>query len=279
LGELYVWNTKITEDVKAKLAAGHSDIRIFTSQFKDDVTLRLGKPSLESSAVIKRDESVVLRHSMPGVVIRYTLDGTPPDSLNATAYDKPILLTSLSVIKAIACKPGWFCSEVLEATCFVEGLRPAHAELLTKPDKQYPGEGSSSLVDEKKGFIEVFKEASWLGYQNDPFVAAFDFGNDPPTLNSLVISYGKNVGSHIFPPEEVEVWAGRNPMEIKLINSMKIPPPVTYDPAQIAALMIPLKASRFSYYKLIAKPVNKLPAWHSGKGKKGWVFVDEVFFY
>ena len=44
-------------------------------------------------------------------------------------------------------------------------------------------------------------------------------------------------------------------------------------------LVITLKASRYSYYKLIAKPVNKLPAWHSAKGKKGWVFVDEVFFY
>jgi hypothetical protein len=24
-------------------------------------------------------------------------------------------------------------------------------------------------------------------------------------------------------------------------------------------------------------PVSKLPAWHPGKGDKGWVFTDEVF--
>jgi hypothetical protein len=29
--------------------------------------------------------------------------------------------------------------------------------------------------------------------------------------------------------------------------------------------------------KLIVKPVSKLPAWHPGKGDKGWFFTDEVF--
>ncbi len=279
LTELFVWNTKITEAEKAKLVTANPKITIVTSQFVDDKILRLGKPLLANEGtIIKKNEPVVLRHSMPGVSIRYTLDGTKPDSLSIS-YDKPILLTATSTIKAIACRPGWYCSEVYETTCFVEGLKPARAELLTKPDKQYPGEGDKSLVDGRKGFIDVFKESAWLGYQNDPFAAAFTFNSNPPILHSIVISYGKNVGSSIFPPEVVEVWAGKNSREITLIQSIKITQPLTYETQQVAALTIPLKATHYSFYKLIAKPVKKIPAWHSGKGKKGWVFVDEIFFY
>lgn len=279
LKELFIWNTKVTEEERAKLAQLHPDVSLVTTQFKDDEVLRLGKPLRVNEGIIKKGDSVVLNHSMPGVTIRYTLDGVKPDSLTSPAYDQPIRITSTSTVKAIACKPGWYCSEVFEATCFVEGLKPTGAELLTKPDKSYPGEGKKSLVDGKKGFIDSFKEPAWLGYQNDPFAAGFDFGPNPPTLHSIVISYGTNVGSHIVPPEMVEVWAGRNSKEVNLIQSMKIAQPVAYDPPQIVALTIPIKASHYKYYKVIAKPVKKLPAWHSGKGKKGWVFVDEVFFY
>jgi hypothetical protein len=60
---------------------------------------------------------------------------------------------------------------------------------------------------------------------------------------------------------------------------MKLPQPTSYTSPKLSALVITLKPARYSFYKVIAKPVGKLPAWHSGKGSKGWVFVDEVFFY
>jgi hypothetical protein len=41
---------------------------------------------------------------------------------------------------------------------------------------------------------------------------------------------------------------------------------------------ITLKADNYSFIKVIARPVTKLPSWHNGKGQPGWVFIDEVFF-
>lgn len=279
LQELFVWNTKITEEDRKKLAAEYPKVIIVSSQFIDNKILRLGRPLLVNDGIVKIDEGIVLRHSMPGVVIRYTVDGTSPDSVAASQYDKPFTLKVTSKIKAIACKSGWYCSEVFEATCFVEGLKPEHAELLTKPDKQYPGEGDKSLADGRKGFIDVHKEAAWLGFQNDPFSAGFSFGPNAPAIHTIVISYGKNLGSYLFPPETVEVWAGKSKGEIKLLKTMKVEQPFGYDPQQVEALVVPLTGTRYAYYKVVAKPVGKLPQWHSGKGKKGWIFVDEVFFY
>lgn len=279
LRELFVWNTKISEEEKAQIAAAHKGISIVTTQFKGDEILQLDKPRLVNDGVIKKGERVTLRHPLPGVSIRYTLDGSDPDSAASPVYETSFPLTATSTLKAIACRQGWYCSPVFETICFVEGIKPNDARLLSPPDKSYPGEREKSLTDGRKGTIQEFKEASWLGYQNDPFVAGFDFGSDPPMLHSIILSYGKNVGSYIMPPEEVEVWAGTDSKHIKRIQSMKITQPTTYETPEPGALVIPLKATRYAYYQVIAKPVAKLPAWHSGKGKKGWVFVDEVFFY
>ncbi|MBL7847786.1 MAG: chitobiase/beta-hexosaminidase C-terminal domain-containing protein [Cyclobacteriaceae bacterium] len=279
LRELFVWNTQVSEEDKVKLSATYPNVTIITTVFKDDQILRLSKPLLVNEGVLKKGDSVHLRHSMPGVTIRYTLDGINPDSIASSTYEQPFSLTTTSTLKAIACRQGWYCSEMLETTCFVEGLKPKGAHLMTPPDKAYPGEGDKSLTDGRKGFIEDFKEPSWLGYQNNPLAAAFEFDEGTPEKHSIVISYGKNTGSHIFPPEAVEVWAGRNSQDAKLIKSVKVTQPVAYDTPQISALLIPLPAAKHTYFKVVVKPVSKLPTWHSAKGKKGWVFVDEVFFY
>jgi hypothetical protein len=45
------------------------------------------------------------------------------------------------------------------------------------------------------------------------------------------------------------------------------------------ALAVSFDSSSHAYYKIVAKPVTKLPLWHNGKGQKGWFFIDEIFFY
>ena len=276
LTELFIWNTRITEDERSALVAQYPRISIVTSQFKDDRILRLGKPVLENEGVVKKGELVTLKHSMPGVIIRYSLDGTNPDTLTSMAYDAPLKLAGTSKIKAVACKQGWYCSDVFEMTCFLEGQMPVHTELLSATDSYYPGEGAKILTDGWKGFIEVLVTPAWLGYKDRPFIAGFDFKSDTK-INSIVISYAKNLSGKFFPPMEVEVWGGKNLKSVKLIKAQKIELPIASQPQQIEALTIPVTAN-YSFYKLVAKPVEKLPKWHGSKGKKGWLLIDEVIF-
>ncbi|MBK5278108.1 MAG: peptidylprolyl isomerase, partial [Bacteroidia bacterium] len=145
---------------------------------------------------------------------------------------------------------------------------------------QYPGEGAKTLTDGKKGYTDNFKDPLWLGYRENPFAAEFDFGDKPPVIQKIVISSGVNIGGYIFPPTEIEVWAGQNNRILKLIKSVKPAVPKENMPQQVEAIEVELDSKpSFIVYKLIAKPISKLPSWHSGKGKKGWFFVDEVFFY
>jgi hypothetical protein len=279
LREIYIWNTKVTEKEKTDLQKQYPQIAIVTTQFKNDKVLRLGKPGLVNEGIIRRDELVELRHSMPGVEILYTLDGTNPDSLKSAVYTEPIKLMSTAKIKAVACREGWFCSELFEMTCFLDGYKPEQTELLSDTDSYYRGEGAKSLTDKEIGFIEVLNAPPWLGYKDRPFVAGFDFGSNPPEISSLVLSYADSPGGTYFPPESVEVWGGSDKKNVKLIKSFKPQMPVKGRAQQVEALYLPLPTSHHPYYKIVAKPVAKLPSWHDAKGKKGWLLVDEVLFY
>lgn len=279
LNEVFIWNTPINENEKTDLEKSFPQIVFIHTLFNDPSKLALSKPILVNEGILKKGELLQLKHTMPGVAIRYTLDGNKPDSVSGSIYEKPIVVTETVKLKALACKDGWYCSDLLEITCYVEGYKPEHVTLLKPADKQYPGEGAVTLTNGLKGFTDVLKEPSWLGFRENAFEAGFDFGSQPPAISKIVLSYADNLGGYIFPPTEVEVWGGFNAKEFKLIKSMKVEQPTAYRPQNMEALGISFVSSSYAYYKIVAKPVSKLPLWHGGKGQKGWFFVDEVFFY
>ncbi|HCW08522.1 MAG TPA: peptidylprolyl isomerase [Cytophagales bacterium] len=277
LKELFVWNTGVVQADQVKLSNQHKNILITWNIFNDDMPIKLSSPMIVNDGVLKKNEAVILKHVMQGVTIRYTLDGSTPDSLTSEIYKAPIPLPGATQLKARAFKEGWLGSDVFETMCYVEGIKANQMELLSKPDPSYLGEGSKSLMDGRRGTAELFREPSWLGYRDNSFMASFDFGKEAPAIKNIVISYGRNTGSYIFPPEEVQVWVGDNDKDARLLKTIKVPQPTANETAKVDALIIPVTNTK-SYYKLIAKPVAKLPSWHSGKGQKGWFFVDEIFF-
>lgn len=279
LREVFIWNTPISEAEKVELEKLFPKIKFIHTLFNDPSLLALSKPILVNEGIIKKGELLQLKHTMPGVIVRYSLDESKPDSISSTVYDKPIPVNETVKLKALACKDGWYCSDLLEVTCYVEGYKPEQVTLLKPADKQYPGEGASSLTDGRKGFTDVLKEPSWLGFRENAFEAGFDFGSQPPSVSKIVLSYADNLGGYIFPPTDVEVWGGKNANEIKLIKAIKIEQPKDYRPQSMEAIGISFDRSTHPYYKIVARPVSKLPLWHGGKGQKGWFFVDEVFFY
>ncbi len=279
LTDVYVWGMKLNASSLDSLSRKYPAVSIVNTQYKDESILKLNKPILEIEDVIRKGEETVLKHPMKEVTIYYTLDDSDPDTLNGKVYHDAFRFEETAVVKARACKDDWFCSDVFEVTCFVEGLKPAQIELLNSPDPKYRGEGASGLLDHRKGFADVLNEPSWLGYRYQPFVAGVSFDGKATALKAIVLSYAKNIGAYSFPPEEVEVWAGENKDQLSLIKKMVVEQPQKNQPARVESLSIPLESKAYLYYKVIAKPVAKLPQWHGGKGEKGWVFVDEMFFY
>mgnify|MGYP002136372666 CR=1 FL=1 len=81
----------------------------------DDEIIKIINPSIEQdSSIIPAHLDIPIKHVVKGAVIRYTLDGTDPDSLNSPIYKKPIRLFNNTVVKTKAFKPGWISSDIVQ---------------------------------------------------------------------------------------------------------------------------------------------------------------------
>ena len=281
LKEVFTWNTGITiADIEA-VRQKENKISFNPGYVPDkNEMLELTAPVIKNeSTVIAPGEAVELKHPIPGVIIRYTIDGSIPDSSSSPVYKTPIIINGFTVIKTRAVKNGWSSSPVAEISVFKKGFIPQSAELITTPNQRYRGEGGKTLIDGKKGTPENFNDIAWLGFREQPFDALFYF-EKTQAISSISISYNKSVPSFIMPPAEVQVWGGDDKNKLRLLKKMN-PPPATKEELNTVkneAVKLEIPPTAFHYFKIVAKNLVKLPAWHPGKKEKGWVFIDEIFF-
>ncbi|MDI9869642.1 chitobiase/beta-hexosaminidase C-terminal domain-containing protein [Flectobacillus roseus] len=280
LKQVYVWNTSLTElevnEIQKQVPAIHFEKGYIPT---DTEMLKLTPPILENEDfVLSKPTLISFKHPLKGVTIRYTVNGQQPDSLNSPVYQKPIELNTYTILKAKAVKAHWYASDMVEYVFFKGKYHPKSVELINQPNPQYMGEGGSTLINLKKGDANDFKNKAWLSYREKPFEALFTF-DKPTPIQSVMLSLGRNLGGFIFPPTSIEIWAGNSKSSLQLIQKINPTQPLKDGPVRIEPIEVTLKAGNYSFIKVIARPVTKLPSWHNGKGQPGWVFIDEVFFY
>jgi uncharacterized membrane protein len=279
LREVFIWNTPIAEKDLADLKKQNPTLQFEQGYVSNQSErIKLNPPVLVNENFVLTDQTpVTFKHPLKGITIRYTLDGSMPDSIASPIYQKPLSLSSYTVVKARAMKEGWYASDVVEYTFFKGTYRPNVVELINEPNPQYTGEGSSTLINLKKGEASDFKNKAWLGYREKPFEALCTFAQPTP-IKSVTISTGKNIGGFILPPLSVEIWGGNDKEHLKLLQKIAPEQPQKDQSARIEAIQSKLPEGKYAVIKVIARPVPKLPSWHPGKGQPAWVFVDELFF-
>lgn len=279
--ELFVWNTEINHDDLQVLNDQYPNIEFHIGySSSDDPPLRLSPPILKNTnLVVGKHEKISLVHKLNRTSIRYTLDGSEPDSLSSKIYEHPFEITNTVSIKTKAYRENWLSSNTKTYSFFVKGFKADSAILLTDANPEYKGKGGLSLIDHKKGEARNFRSAEWLGYKAKALSAVIDFGVNTQEINEVVLCYGVNTQSYIMPPVKVSVYGGDQPDALAFLG--KASPPVLkgHQSATENIAAIPIAKSRYRYYKIVAEPLAKLPAWHDGAGSEAWVFVDEVFFY
>lgn len=277
LTHVYVWSTPLTDADIAELKSKMKNVE-FEKGFKGDTTiLKLTPPILlNEEQIIYTPVTLKLKHYINDVNIRYTLDGTEPDSVNSATYNSNIILTHNVTVKAKAYKQGWYSSDVMEKYFFSSKYKPDSILYIQPADVQYKGDGAKTLSDLVTGEAGNFKSGKWVGFRENKMETLFLFDSiinvKSVTLNSLV-----DVGSYIMPPVYMEVWGGTNKNNLKLLKRISPEQPTKLQSPFTKAFELSFTAANIKYIKIIAMPVPKLPAWHPGNGDKGWFFIDEVF--
>jgi uncharacterized membrane protein len=271
-----IWDSGLSDKEISELQKSNKNIDFITG-FKDDgKPIKLNVPQVRNTGfVFTKPMLLQLSHPIKGVEIRYTTDGTDPDSIKSMLYKPEIMITQNTDIKAKAYKPGWIGSDVVQVNFYKSIYTPDSISFITGPDQKYSADGAKTLVDKDLGGGN-FGNGKWIASQKD--MEVYMQFVKPVDLHTVTLNCMRNMGSQIFLPIEIEVWGGADKDHLRILSVVKSPVPQKNDPFTIKGMDCKLSDTRpLSCLKIIAKPIKKLPTWDPVKKQSGWVFMDEIF--
>lgn len=142
-------------------------------------------------------------------------------------------------------------------------------ELNTKPSSQYLGEGSLTLIDQKKGTLD-FKNGQWLGFNKSEITLGVSLMKKT-CIKKLTISALQDQGAWIFLPYKIEVYD-----RDELIGTQEYSNSGVKADSKAVFLEISLIKSKTSEIKIRIIPLEGIPDWHPGQGTTPWFFIDEI---
>lgn len=272
--KLFLWNSGLDEASKTQLAKALPDTRIDFGFDGKGVIYALNPPKIEFEKELFQDSlELVISHPIRTAQIRYSLDGSDPDSINSPVYTGPIWLKKTAQIRTKAFAPDWIGSLTTSNLLFKEGIKPKSYKLAFEPNTKYAAKGATSLFDGVKAKTN-HNSGNWLGFTDTPLEIEI-FLENTASPKELSLSILINESGYIFYPETVEIWTdNQNGWQKQPVSTISQSSKI--EEARFGVLSFPLPESTFEKLKIRIKPISKLPPWHPGAGAKGWVFVDEI---
>jgi uncharacterized membrane protein len=280
LATIALWNTNVTAAEMKQLEKVHKNIR-FIAGFKDDGTnpIKLNPPQIKNSAPIFRQTlGLQLYHPIKGVTIRYTTDGSEPDSIKSPVFKNGTILAGMTTIKARAYKTGWFGSEVAVFNFYKSAYKPDSVWLVYPLNRVHQASGARTFFDGELGGFNANSPAwanNWGGFYNKPMELVSEF-KQPIAISAIALNTLIESENNIFPPGAVEVWGGATKDHLQLITTLSPAQPQKANKPVITLIEGKFKPHQVSYLKIIAKP-TALPDWHRSKGKPALLLIDEIF--
>ncbi len=278
LKKLYLWQTGLSNKDQESIQKALPETDIDFGFDGKGIIYELNNPIISQAKMIYQDSlELSLSHPNKTAEIRYTLDGTEPDSISSPIYSSPIFVKNTGKMLAKAFAAEWKGSGSSEAIFMRSGISPIDYKLIKEPNAKYKASGAATIFDLEKAEAPNHGQ-KWLGFQDDPMVVEVGFGtNQSENPKNLSISMLYNEGAHIFPPSKITIDGLVNGKWQQLASTT--PKPSTKaTSARSELLNFELDNTDYEKLRITLTPLAKLPSWHPAAGSKGWGFVDEVIF-
>jgi hypothetical protein len=279
LKSLYLANTKITNTDIEHWRKKYPKMNFIIQEAEKQIAL--SPPILvNETTILGAHDKVIFKHQIAGTKIKYTIDGSIPDSINSIEYTQPFAIKNSSEIQAIAVKEGWIKSTPLKVQMLHKGQQPTKGQMLTEASIKYPGLGAKTFINGVRGSILNLQDTNWIAFQEGPFVAIFEY-TEPKAIQQLAFCWGLQIPAYVFPPVSITVSGSHDNKTFVRLTEKKFAPfdKNDRDGVKLMTTFIDLPAKTYKYYKVESQNVSKIPQWHPGKGTPGWLFIDEIFFY
>ncbi|MHA8057661.1 c-type cytochrome domain-containing protein [Aquirufa nivalisilvae] len=282
LKEVFLWNTSIPLEQIASWKKTYPKIHWEQGFVQTEEKLMINPPILvNENFFLGPQERVNFKHTIKGTTIHYTLDKEQePDSLGTLITQGPIDIPAFTVVKALATKPGWLASKVVKNTFYKYQFVPDSVYLLTQNEAKWQAKGARTLKDLVQGKRDIrgIANETWIGFQQQDADALFEF-KQAKAVKGVTVSYLRKQDSNIFPPLEIEIWAGNSPKALKKLASVKPEQPEENGGYSPQAINIPLPAGSYTHYRMLAKRIKRFPAYVKDKTNPAIIKLDEVLFY
>ena len=203
--------------------------------------------------------------------VYYTLDGTEPTEESAL-YEGPISLDKTTKIKAVAIRKDGKSRIYNDSISFNKATtRPIEFE--TKPHPRYTAQGPATLVDGKFG-ANGFNTGGWVGFAGNDLVAVINM-EEPQEISEVSTRTCVDTGSWVFDATGMKVSVSNDGKSWRQVASATYPA-LEKDMSGIIPHSLTFEPTKAQYVKVTLEAQKKIPAWHNGAGKPGFVFVDEI---
>ncbi len=204
--------------------------------------------------------------------IYYTLDGSEPNA-NSTKYEGVFSVNEDAEIKAVSIREGNQTSKVYSENVVVNKSTFKPAKLLSKAANSYEFNGADLLVDGLFGAAN-YKTGRWIGFQGNDLIVVIDM-QEPTEISKASIRTNVVTGDWIYDASEIMVETSDDDETYTLAARKEITDDNTDHWAKIMSHEVDFDSVTARYFKVTVKP-NVMPDWHPGKGRRAFIFVDEV---
>lgn len=204
--------------------------------------------------------------------IYYTLDGSKPTTASSV-YKDVLKVKENASLSAVAIRPSGESRVLKEEISFSKSsMKPIVAN--QPVNEQYKFNGISTLVDGLKGNGN-YKTGRWIAFYNNDMDATIDL-LQPTEISSVSISTCVEKGDWIFDARGLTVEVSEDGKNFTKVASETYPVMKESDRNGIYEHKLTFTPITARYVKVVAPSERKIPEWHGGKGKVGFLFVDEI---
>ena len=220
----------------------------------------------------KWQELVVHMTTASDAEIRYTLDGSQPTA-SSTLYTGAIHLQKSAKIRATAFRNGK-SSQISSQDIVFNKATACPVKLLQPTHKSYTYNGGVTLTDGLVG-DKGFGTGRWLGFSGNDLEAVIDL-KKPTDVSSVSLNTCVEKGSWIFDARNIEVSVSTDGIAFTTVANKALPALEKNSADGINTYELNFSQTKARYIKVHATSEHSIPDWHAGKGKPGFLFVDEI---
>ena len=214
----------------------------------------------------------VVLSTIDNTPVYYTFDGSEPTA-SSNIYTDTLKIGQSCTLKAITIRPNGSSAVLKEDIKFNKAtMQPI---TMQQPiNEKYKFEGKNTLIDGLAG-SRNYRTGRWIAFYQNDLEAVIDLQQETPISKAWVRTYVE-IGEEILDLRELSVAVSNDGKEYKEVKSEVYPAVSKEDKNGIYTHELSFDTVQARYVKITARPEYNIPAWHWGKGRPAFIFVDEI---